>query len=430
MFDLTTAIRSFFSNSEEPQGRLEPSINDRLDLHSGTPYWSVRNAETPNYPVLDEDVRADVVIIGGGITGALCAYAFAQSGLATVVVDARAIGKGSTCASTALLQYEIDTPLHKLVDLVGEKNAIRSYQLCAQAVARAEVIAQEIGAPSSFTRRPSLQYASKRSHRTALVREQAIRQANGLPCTLLDDAASVRRALSFDAPMALHTELAAEMDPVEFTHALHAHSIGLGCRVFENTTIVDHRDNGSGIELRTANGHLVRAKDLVFATGYESRDLLPADVVRLHSTYAMVSKAGTAAEPWPGKALIWETASPYLYLRTAPEDRIIIGGRDVPFRTPALRDALLERKTSALAQDFRDLMPDIPFHHEHAWCGTFGSTKDGLPYIDNGPLDTHSYYALGMGGNGITFSVIAAEMIRDRILGRPNLDGLLFRFDR
>jgi len=370
-----------------------------------------------------------VVVVGGGITGALCAQAFSEAGLAVVVVDARAIGQGSTCASTALLQYEIDTPLHKLVDLVGERNAVRSYRLCALAIDRLASIATTIGV-EDLKMRPSLQYASKRGHVSALAKEHQLRSANGLPCTFLDERNDVHKVLGFDAPAVLCSSLAAEMDALEFTHALHAHNVRNGVKLFQDTTVVDLRDNGTGIELRTANGQCIRARDLVYATGYESLDLLPKDVIQLHSTYALVSEANSVEQPWPNKALIWETASPYLYMRTAPEGRIIMGGRDEPFRSPGLRDALLTKKTKALEQDFKKLFPDVPFRHEHAWCGTFGSTKDGLPYIDQGPRDKHSYYALGMGGNGITFSVIAAEIIRDRIMCRPNTDSGIFRFDR
>lgn len=426
---MINSLRSLFTRSSERGSTVPGKANDRMDLHSGSPYWGVLDTVLPFYPDLQEDLRTDVVIVGGGISGALCAQAFNEAGMAVVVVDARPIGKGSTCASTALLQYEIDTPLHELVDMVGERNAVRSYQLCAQAITRLGAIASSLGV-EDFHTRPSLQYASKRGHVQALAKEQKIRAANGLSCTLLTDRNEVLNALGFDAPAVLRSSLAAEMDPVKFTHALHARNMEKGVKVFQGTAVVDFRDNGAGIELRTANGHHLRARDLVYATGYESRDLLPRDVIQLHSTYALVSEAHTAERPWSDKALIRETASPYLYLRTAPQGRIIMGGRDEPFRSPELRDALLAKKTKALVQDFRKLFPDIPFQPARAWCGTFGSTKDGLPYIDQGPRDKHSYHALGMGGNGITFSVIAAEMIRDRILGRPNPDSGIFRFDR
>ena len=66
----------------------------------------------------------------------------------------------------------------------------------------------------------------------------------------------------------------------------------------------------------------------------------------------------------------------------------------------------------------------------YAWAGTFGTTDDGLAYIGPSPEWTNAYFALGYGGNGITMSLIAAEMIVDHYLGRANADAKLFRFDR
>jgi glycine/D-amino acid oxidase-like deaminating enzyme len=66
----------------------------------------------------------------------------------------------------------------------------------------------------------------------------------------------------------------------------------------------------------------------------------------------------------------------------------------------------------------------------HAHGGTFGKTKDGLAYVGQTPEFPHAYFALGYGGNGITFRVIAAKIITDLHLGRPNLDAYIFRFER
>jgi len=425
---LPDAIKTLMPSMMVGNGTTMSSGQHRMDLHGGLPFWLVRNGLGPDYPRLEEDVRTDVVIVGGGITGALCAYILTEAGIPVVVVDARAIGTGSTCASTALLQYEIDTPLHELIELVGEKSAVRSYQLCAQAVEGLGIIAKEIGM-EEFTMRPSVQYASKRAHVAGLVKEHALRNANGLPAELLEGSEDVRAVLPFDAPAALRTPIAAATDAFQFTHALHAKSMLVGAHIHQHTEVVDFRDSATGIELRTAKGHSIHAKYLVYATGYESRDLLPKDVMRLHSTYAVISEP-IAGTPWPDHALIWETAKPYLYMRTTSDGRIIVGGHDAPFRAPALRDALMWKKSIALEEDLRALMPDLPFKREYAWCGTFGATKDGLPYIDRGPRERNSFYALGMGGNGITFSLIAAENIRDRILGRPDPDTNMFRFDR
>ena len=64
------------------------------------------------------------------------------------------------------------------------------------------------------------------------------------------------------------------------------------------------------------------------------------------------------------------------------------------------------------------------------WCGTFSSTKDALPYIGAYPGIPNMFFALGYGGNGITFSMIAAQIISDLYLGIANSDVHLFRFDR
>jgi len=92
-----------------------------MDLRSGYPFSLIKNGLVYNYPKLEKDIRTDVVIMGGGISGALVAHHLLQKNIPCVIVDARSIGLGSSCASTSLLQYEIDTPLYKLIYLFSGK---------------------------------------------------------------------------------------------------------------------------------------------------------------------------------------------------------------------------------------------------------------------------------------------------------------------
>ena len=94
-----------------------------MDLKSGYPYWAVKNGLMKPFPRLEADHRCDVAIVGGGITAALIAQAMAGEGLDVAVVEQRDIGWGSTAASTALLQYEIDTHLVDLARRHGEAQA-------------------------------------------------------------------------------------------------------------------------------------------------------------------------------------------------------------------------------------------------------------------------------------------------------------------
>jgi len=105
-----------------------------MNLTTGYSFGLINNGLPAAYSKLDSEIRTDVVIIGGGISGALTAYYLVDAGINCIVVDGRTIGLGSTCASTSLLQYELDQPLCKLIDLVGISYAERAYKLCVEAI--------------------------------------------------------------------------------------------------------------------------------------------------------------------------------------------------------------------------------------------------------------------------------------------------------
>lgn len=97
-------------------------------------------------------------------------------------------------------------------------------------------------------------------------------------------------------------------------------------------------------------------------------------------------------------------------MRTTDDNRILIGGEDDEFQSAKRRDASIRKKKARLEKIFEKMYPDVEFRTDFAWAGTFGETKDGLPYIGEHPNFPGAYFVLGMGGNGITFSVIGMEM--------------------
>jgi glycine/D-amino acid oxidase-like deaminating enzyme len=209
--------------------------------------------------------------------------------------------------------------------------------------------------------------------------------------------------------------------------------------VFDRTTVTGYEQRDGGVRLSTDRNHSVRAKKIAFASGYESQQYLKRKVAKLISTFAFVSEPVSGDAIWRDECLIWESAEPYVYLRTTEANagnigmrRVIMGGEDEDFRNPELRDKLISYKTRKLLGKFQKLFPEFGVELEaaFAWAGTFGKTKDGLAYIGEAEDFPNAYFALGYGGNGITYSVIAAEIIRDAVLGKVNPQADLFRFDR
>jgi len=401
-----------------------------MDLRTSEPYWLLKSGLLNVYPSLQEDLKVDVAIMGGGITGALVAYYLSQAGLSVTVCDRRHIGMGSTCASTGLLQYEIDKPLFELTELVGEQHAARSYLLCLESIAKLGELTHKLKINAEFERKQSFYYASrKKDVPDQIEKEYKIRRQHGIEVELLG-AEAIAKLFPFQAPAALLSDTGAQVDAYRLAQGLLQASLKNGARVFDQTEIVEIEHQSRGVLLRTEHGHTIKAKKLVIANGYEAHNYLPFNVIRLHSTYAWVSEPLSQKEIWYQNCLIWETATPYLYMRTTADRRVLVGGKDEAFYSPGKRDKLLTRKTRELVEAFGRKFPDIPIRVDFAWAGTFAETEDGLPYIGSIKQLPHTYFALGFGGNGITFSQIAAEIIRDFAIGKKNADAKIFTFDR
>jgi glycine/D-amino acid oxidase-like deaminating enzyme len=401
-----------------------------MDLTSGAPFWILRDGLLATYPRLQRDRRCDVAIIGGGITGALVAHRFVREGIHVILVERREIGFGSTGATTALILYEIDSHLCDLIDRIGKAKAERSYQLCLEAVRGIEALASENGDRCGHQRKKSLYLASHARDRRILEREYKARRGMGIEVDFLSST-DVASRFSFQRPAALLSYIAAEIDAFRLTHKLIASAVRGGLEVHDRTSVTVHHPDGPEIELRTRDGHRIRAKKVVYATGYEAPRFLRRRIVKLSSTFAFASAPVERFDGWgEDRCLIWETARPYFYARTTSDGRIMAGGADKPFATAHQQERLLKAQITKLSRLFNRMFPAIPLEVDWSWGGTFGETKDGLPYIGTLPQFPHCYLALGYGGNGITFGHIAAQLLLDLFLQRRNPDLQIFRFDR
>jgi glycine/D-amino acid oxidase-like deaminating enzyme len=131
---------------------------------------------------------------------------------------------------------------------------------------------------------------------------------------------------------------------------------------------------------------------------------------------------------WPDEPLFWEASEPYLYVRTTHDGRVICGGEDEPFSDEAARDALCPAKTARLSKKLARLFPSVDARPAFAWTGSFGTTRSGLPLIGTLPGRPRVHAVLGYGGNGITFSRVAAEIVRSDLTGATDADASLFAF--
>lgn len=402
-----------------------------MDLRSEYPFWLLKDGVIHTYPSLKENTKTEIAIVGAGITGALMAYHLGKAGFKVLMIDRRHVGMGSTAATTGLLQYEIDVPLRKLIDLVGENNAVRSYQLCVDAIHKIHRIIKDVAMDVDFELKPSFQYASKSSHVRDLKREFDLRTKHKLSKLEWLEAGDVKKKFGFKAPAGLLSSDGAQVNAYRLTHQLLQYCMNhFDLQVYDSTEIIKSDASEKEVKLKTREGKQISAKHLIICAGYESESFLPKSVEIRNTTYALISEPFHTDNLWYEDALIWETAVPYLYMRTTKDHRILVGGRDDGFYNPTKRDRRVASKTKDLVKDFSKRFPHLPIKIDFEWAGTFCGTKDGLPYIGKVMKRPNTYFALGFGGNGITFSLIASEIITDLLLGKQNADLKIFSFDR
>ena len=401
-----------------------------MDLKSGYPFWAVKNGLPATFPPLARDRRCEVAVLGAGISGALIAHELATHGFDVTVLDERDVAWGSTAASTALIQYEIDTHLTDLARRYGLPGALLAYRSCVEAIGQLrDVVTSHRHA--GWRDCESLYYASRARDAKTLAREFALREANGFDVEWLD-AARLRTRYGIAAPAAILNRPAAGFDPYRLTYDLLQRLRRNGTAVFDHTAVAQIRPRSRDVLLTTREGLEVRAARVVIAAGYAGQRWLARRVARHRSSYAFVTDPIDPALLGPlDRTLVWESARPYRYLRATADHRLIVGGEDDAIDVPARRDRRVASKVERLRKAVHRQFPHLPLLPAFSWAGTFAETHDGLPYFGAHPqYGPRVLFAMAYGGNGITYSMLGANLLRAVIERRPHPLASLFAFDR
>ena len=377
---------------------------------------------------LKRDIACDVVVVGAGVSGALIAEALSDAGLQVVIVDRRGPAEGSTAASTAMLQYELDTPLSLMAERIGSDKAERIWRRSRQSVDALRERTERLGLMVDGATRGSIYLDGNVLDADGLAREADARRRAGFEVELLKPAA-VQERYGIKGRHALIGFGNYSADPRRLTAGYLNVALARSARLYSPVDICDIAPAGDGVTLGTAHGPVIRARHVVMATGYEMMKGIPRKGNRIISSWSIATRPQPRAI-WPTAAMIWEAADPYLYIRTTPRGEIICGGEDEEIGDAALRDAKLPEKAATLSRKLAALLPGIDAAPAYSWAGSFGDSPVGTPTIGRIPGMPNCYAVMGYGGNGITFSMMAAQMLRGLICGYGDPDADLVSFHR
>lgn len=380
------------------------------------------------YNYLTKDSVCDILVVGGGVTGAIAGYYFSKNGINTIVIDKSRIAHGSTSITTSLLQYELDDNANELKSVISDERIKRSYELGLFALDEIEDFVAEHGNSFDYKRVDSLLFTSKKSEITQMEDEYNFRKKCGFNVEYVTPETN---KFGFDIEAGvLAKKGGATIDPVKFAHSLLSEGTKHGMKVYENTEarkITYHNDYA---EVETEYGFTIKCKKVVCATGYNPFLFTNRKFATMSTTFNIVTAPISNSLNALSNIVARDNHNPYHYFRTTTDNRIIMGGEDIRFEPDFDNDSLCEKSYGRLEHILHNLLPNIDTKIEYKYCGAFATTKDNLGFIGADNKHSNLWYCLGYGANGILFAILGGYFLSKLYLGNKDENMSLFKVDR
>ncbi|WP_342536982.1 FAD-dependent oxidoreductase [Sporosarcina sp. FSL K6-3508] len=398
-----------------------------MKLHTGSLFWET-TVDIKSFKNGARKELYDIAIIGGGMSGALCAFVLAQEGYSLVMIEQNEVGGGSTSANTGLLQFSNDIMLHELIEEIGEEQAVEFYLSCKKALQQLQEVADHTSFNVNFHTRNSLYYASTEEDVSRLKKEYEALQKYGFPVEYWERE-DIEARFPFSQPAAIVTKGDAEVNPLRLCIGAIQYAYEKGMDVFEYTEVLEIDDQDEYAVINTSEGDFY-TRTVVVTTGYTPAPELDVPQKDLKITYAVATQPIEDLSFWHERMMIWETKRPYLYMRLTDDQRIIAGGLDQDAEKLLSSTDATEKKFDELKSELKKLFPNEEIRSEHEWVAVFGESTDELPVIGRHPNESHVYYLIGLGGNGTVYSMLGAYLIRDEIAGKDNPNQSILEVER
>lgn len=400
---------------------VEKKLRVSLPYWQTTPHTSLRTRKTASAR------NFDIIIVGAGISGALVAEALIGHKCKIAIMDKRTPVHGSTMASTAMLQHEIDMPLYKMAQHIGVSQAEAIWQRSVTAVSDLQKLIKKHGVHCQMQHKSALYLAGDKYGKRALLTETKARNSAQINARYLDQE-TLKSEFNISRTAGIVSTYSASANPAQMAAGLLRVVQKQGAEVIQNVEITDFVSLNDQVVLATSTGEIYSAKFVIFCTGYEFLQALRNKNHQIISTWAIASRKNIRLPHWLNNFLVWEGSDPYLYFRTSYDGRLIAGGEDTESPEAYKDPQILIEKTNTIAEKISTLLNIKIGTPTFRWAAAFGDTNLSIPMIGEVPDHKNVFAVMGYGGNGITFSKIAADIISAKLKGQSDSVEHLFKF--
>ncbi len=387
-----------------------------MEYVKGKPYFTDCKSRIKQYPYLNDDKYCDILIIGGGIDGAIANYYLSQK-YDVVLVDKGRLGFGCTSCATALLEYQLDDFASDLKPYMSEKEICLAYKMGLSAIDKISGFIEQYGNKCEFNLRPTFLFSNSFFSKQKLKDEYDFRIKNGFICDYFDESNN-------PFPFAIKSGIFASNGGCEFNPYLFEKMMIENAKnqenIFENTCIKEIEKSHLGFTVSTNYGEKIYCKKILIATGFNWEILKTKDLCERFVTYSVVTKP-LENFSWYHSAIIHDATTPYHYFRLLPDNRIIFGGEDTVYNGDGIKEKLSEKKYKKLEKDLKNLFQDRQdIKIDYKFCGCFGATYNNMGLIGESKFDDDILLFISCGANGIINAMKGVEVIDDILQHKDN----------
>jgi len=372
-------------------------------------FWVDSTSHT-NYPILDENLKVDIAIVGGGIAGITSAYLLSKSGLNVAVVEADRILQGTTGHTTAKITSQHGLIYNKIKDSVSEALAWQYAAANEAAIRMIQKIVTENHIDCDYIPESAYIYTLQDEYIQPIYDEAKTAASFGIKAEYLEET-----PLPFKVKAAVRFDNQAQFHPLKFLLALAQKVTNTGGLIFEQTPIVAIDENNN-YTLTTSKGHKISAQKVIIASHYPFYNKPAIYFARIYQQRSYVV-AISAKEKYPGGMYI-NAENPTRSLRSQLSESgelILVGGEN-----HKTGQGIDENKHYEALIDFANetfTLSDIPYR----WSTQDCMTLDSIPYVGHFTSKTpNMYIATGFQKWGMTNSMASAMLLRDLIIDQKS----------
>ncbi|MDD4689272.1 MAG: FAD-dependent oxidoreductase [Eubacteriales bacterium] len=356
--------------------------------------WS-DSVELPKFDRLNKDKKVDVLIIGGGICGILCAYLLKQAGIDYILVEADRIAQGITCNTTAKITSLHGLIYDELIGSIGKEGAQKYLTANENAVKKYDQLCNNIDC--DYKTLSSYTYSI--NNRSKI--EKEVRALNDLG---VKAKFSVETPLPFEIDGCVGMKNQAQFNPLKFIA-----SISKDLNIYENTMVYDIKANYA-----LCDGFKIHANKIIVATHFPFMNKHGSYFLKQYQHRSYVLAIENAQDV---NGLYVDEAQDGLSFRNS-NNLLLLGGGG--------------KRTGKPCGNWRELIEfQKQYYHNskviYKWATQDCMTLDKIPYIGQYSANTPNLYvATGFNKWGITSSMVAATILCDMIQDIKNVHEDIF----